>query len=107
MLSAEFVCDATSAISHLIGDFDVVPDAISSSAAILNEEVAAWAEAGADGRDTIEIMLAANNLHERLNQVFGADLPEELVGAFDLSRALAEQTEIALPELHAGPAFGM
>ena len=107
MLTAEFVCDATNAISHLIGDFDAVPDAIASSAAILNEEVAAWAKAGADGRDTIEIMLAANNLHDRLYQAFGSELPEELIGALDLSRALAEQTEIALPELHAGSAFRM
>jgi hypothetical protein len=107
MLSAEFVHDATHAISCLIADFDTVPDAISSSAAVLNEEVAAWAEAGSDGRDTIEIMLAANNLHERLNQAFGDDLPEELTGAFDLSRALAEQTEIEVPELHAGPFFRM
>lgn len=105
MLSAEFVCDATNAISHLIGDFDAVPDAIASSAAILNEEVAAWSEAGADGLDTIEIMLAANNLFEHLNQAFGAEIPEELIGAVDLSRALADQTEIDVPEI--GSSFRM
>ncbi|BCB22438.1 hypothetical protein [Bosea sp. ANAM02] len=105
MLNAEFVHDAANAITHLIEDFDSIPDMVSSSAAILTEEVAAWSEAGADGLDTIEIMLAANNLFEHLNQAFGAALPEELIGAVDLSRALAEQTEIDVPEV--GPSFRM